>query len=675
MATVPTSPLVRCVRHIAAVSAAADSSDAALLERFVCLGDEAAFAALVRRHGPLVLGACRRVLGDWHLAQDCFQVTFLVLARKAGSLRRPDALGPWLHGVATRTARKARAQIIRRRCKERQIAVPERTEDGEDVVWRDLRRVLDESVAGLPERYRLPFVLHYLQGVTVSEVARRLGWPRGTVATRLARARERLRARLSRHDPGLSAGCLLGVLSEAAPPGLPASLILPTTTTALLTAAGQAVGPGLLSARAIALMEGGFRSMKPFTIKMAVALLVVAALMGAGAGLFSRRGVAANGESTPESAAATKPERSRAPAGPAFRFLSLAEARALALEKVDLPLDELPWTAETERTANQAVLNAEVAYWNLYGAWWTLHSREQGLRLAFDTFQRAMARYPAGKATAADFQQARGQYELFRAQRLQAIDTVLENERQLREVLGLAVEDGSRLVPGDAPTTRPCQPDWKVALEEALAKRPEIRMARQDVKAAMKDSERARKGGLPVPPLHMAFLHLARTKETLKDQELKAQRFLARYYRQLSTDYETIRAQRAQREAFGEQLRARQQEFLAGRGTLDILLEAQRFWADALANEYTAIVSYNNSLAGFEFGKGAILAHAKITPGKEVRAAAGRKAARFPAGRMQGVPVERLLAAPPLNLPALWKRVPPLEEAPTTPIAPGQAGP
>src|SRR3954452_6865851 len=107
-------------------------------------------------------------------------------------------------------------------------------------------------------------------------------------------------------------------------------------------------------------------------------------------------------------------------------------------------------------------------------------------------------------------------------------------------------------------------------------------------------------------------LALVRARETLKDQELKAQRFLARNYRQLSTTYEQIRANRAQREAFAEQLRARQQEFEAGRGTLDGLLEPQRFWADALANEYQQIVAYNNALVGFEFAKGTILQHDNV---------------------------------------------------------------
>src|SRR5262249_32057492 len=139
--------------------------------------------------------------------------------------------------------------------------------------------------------------------------------------------------------------------------------------------------------------------------------------------------------------------------------------------------------SEFERELNQMLLNVEVAYWNLYGAYWTLYSREQGLRFAFTAFNLNKAKFEAGRATAADFYQSRGQYELFRAQRLQAIDTVLENERQLRSLLGIAVEDCTRLMPSDSPTLTPYKPDWCSALEESLQKRPELYMTRQEIKA------------------------------------------------------------------------------------------------------------------------------------------------------------------------------------------------
>src|SRR5262249_29713359 len=206
MATAQAPAVIRAVRAVAA--RLTGLTDGQLLERFACRHDGLAFEALVRRHGPLVLGACLRVLGDRHAAEDACQGAFLVLARKAGLLARPEAVGPWLYGVATRTALKARAQQARRRQAERRAAVPGASMQPDALLWRDLRPVLDEAVAALPEKYREPFVLHHLQGLTVAEVARRVGCPQGTVAARLARAKERLRGRLARRGFPLSPAAL-----------------------------------------------------------------------------------------------------------------------------------------------------------------------------------------------------------------------------------------------------------------------------------------------------------------------------------------------------------------------------------------------------------------------------------------------------------------------------------
>lgn len=257
MAIVQTNPLLGYVRQLA-VSSLVELPDAQLLARFVCRRDEAAFAALVRRHGPMVLGVCRRVVRDWHLAQDCFQLTFLALARKADSLRRPDALGPFLYGVACRTARKAKVQAARRRQKESHVRAAQTKQESDEPIWNDLRPLLDESVNSLPDKYRVPFVMHYLQGVTVSEVARRLNCPRGSVATRLLRARERLRARLVRRGVTLSAGCLLAALSEA-------SASVPPTLAALTA---RAASEARLSPVSIALrIEGVVQIMRTTKVK------------------------------------------------------------------------------------------------------------------------------------------------------------------------------------------------------------------------------------------------------------------------------------------------------------------------------------------------------------------------------------------------------------------------
>jgi RNA polymerase sigma-70 factor (ECF subfamily) len=176
-----------------------------LLEWFVAGQDEEAFAALVRRYGPLVQGVCRRVLHDWDDAQDAFQATFLVLARKAASLAKPEALGNWLYGVAYRTAVKAKARAARRRETERQAASLPRPDPSLDRARHELREVLDEELSRLPEKYRAPLVLCYLEGKTNQEAARQLGCPAGSMSGRLARGRELLGERLAAREKGLAA--------------------------------------------------------------------------------------------------------------------------------------------------------------------------------------------------------------------------------------------------------------------------------------------------------------------------------------------------------------------------------------------------------------------------------------------------------------------------------------
>jgi outer membrane protein TolC len=322
--------------------------------------------------------------------------------------------------------------------------------------------------------------------------------------------------------------------------------------------------------------------------------------------------------------------------------------------------------AEFERNVHIMLVNVEVAYWNLYGSYWALYSREQALRQAFEAYKINKERFEAGRIPVQDVAQTRQQYESFRAQRIQALGQVLENERALRFLVGLPVEDGHRLVPADSPTLTPYQPDWLTALNEALSLRPELDLARNDLKFRQLDLVNQK--NLLLPDLRFtstydingigshidggstdsanafhslatdkfndwalglrldmqlgfrdahsavraARLSLARAYAVLRDQEVRAEQFLALEYANLIQFYELIRAQRAQREAAAEQLQARFKEFLAGRGTLDFLLEAQRVWADALRDEYNAIVQYNNALVTFEYAKGTILRHDNV---------------------------------------------------------------
>jgi RNA polymerase sigma factor (sigma-70 family) len=174
------------IRRVAGPGDPGTPTDGRLLERFVRNKDESAFQALLQRHGAMVLGVCRRVLGDVHDAEDAFQATFLVLVRKARSIGKADSVGSWLYGVAYRTALKARADAARRRIHERQGGEMSNSDPLADVAWRDLRAVLDEELGRLPEKYKAPLVLCYLEGKTNEEAAQLLGWTKGTVSGRLA---------------------------------------------------------------------------------------------------------------------------------------------------------------------------------------------------------------------------------------------------------------------------------------------------------------------------------------------------------------------------------------------------------------------------------------------------------------------------------------------------------
>src|SRR5215213_5072040 len=204
-------------------------TDGQLLRRFLSYRNDIAFEALVRRHGPMVLGVCRRVLRDAADADDAFQATFLVLVRKAGSLRAPDRLAGWLYQVAYRTAKKARALRLARARREGELFDVPAGEPPAEVVWRELRPVFDAELDRLPDRLRLPAVLCLLEGRSKAEAARALGWPEGTVAGRLQRARERLRARLVARGLTLSAGAFAAALFEGAgSAGVPDRLIAST---------------------------------------------------------------------------------------------------------------------------------------------------------------------------------------------------------------------------------------------------------------------------------------------------------------------------------------------------------------------------------------------------------------------------------------------------------------
>jgi RNA polymerase sigma factor (sigma-70 family) len=249
-----------------------DQTDEQLLECFVRRRDEAAFEALVRRHGPMVLGVCRRVLGHFQDAEDAFQATFLVLLRKAAAIGRRELLGNWLYGVAYRTALDARAAASRRRTRERQVSpMPEpQAKDSADV-GHDLRPLLDQELNRLPAKYRVPVVLCDLQGQTRRDVAQQLGVPVGTLSGRLTTAHRLLARRLARRGVVLAGGALTAALSAGA-----ASACVPAP---LVAATVEAAAPGTVSARVAALTEGVLKAMLLKKLKIALTLVLAAAVV------------------------------------------------------------------------------------------------------------------------------------------------------------------------------------------------------------------------------------------------------------------------------------------------------------------------------------------------------------------------------------------------------------
>src|ERR1017187_677986 len=235
--------VLREIRTLYSVGTIRELSDGQLLERFTTDRGEAAelaFAVLVERHGPMVLRVCKGVLVGWHDAEDAFQATFLVLVKKARSLWVQDSLGPWLHQVAFRTAKSARISAARRRRCEEGAALLVSVESAR--TCDELAPMLHEEIERLPERFRAPVVLCDLEQCSHQQAARHLGWPIGTVKSRLARGRQRLRERLSRQGLGPDAGLMAAAAGRDGAVALPLPPLIDSTARA---------AAGLASARTI----------------------------------------------------------------------------------------------------------------------------------------------------------------------------------------------------------------------------------------------------------------------------------------------------------------------------------------------------------------------------------------------------------------------------------------
>ena len=297
--------------------------DGQLLERFATRHDEAAFAALVALHGPMVLGVCRRMLRDGHDVEDAFQATFLVLVKRAGSIRDPGKLGPWLHGVARRVAMRARAEAARRRS-HRDLSGP--TEPAEDTAMTpasraegaDVLGVIDQEIARLPAGFRDAVVLCDLEGHSYTEAARRLRCPLGTLQSRLARGRARLRTRLV--SRGVAPLAVSAILAESARASVPEALAEATI---------RAATAGTASATAAALAVPVARSLLMSTLRNIAGLLVLA-LIATGGGLLARDRLLADPPAPPPVVAAHEPQPPRSERTLNLEVVNDADQSALA---------------------------------------------------------------------------------------------------------------------------------------------------------------------------------------------------------------------------------------------------------------------------------------------------------------------------------------------------------
>ena len=276
----PLGSVLRQLRRLVGGTDGEESPDGLLLEQFATARDERAFEELLARHGPMVYNVCRRVLDNDHDAADAYQATFLVLARKAGSIRKRGSVGSWLYGVAYRVARKSRARGNRLLTLEEPVNPMCEADPSTPAAWNDLRGVLDDELNRLPAKYRDPLVLCYLEGQTHEQAAKSLGWPSGTMSRRVGRGLEWLRERLVHRGVTMPSAALAAILAgssaqAATPVGLPAA----TARAAFLFAQHAAVG-NAVSAHVLALADGALRSLHFARLKMLGVFALVLGLLG-----------------------------------------------------------------------------------------------------------------------------------------------------------------------------------------------------------------------------------------------------------------------------------------------------------------------------------------------------------------------------------------------------------
>jgi RNA polymerase sigma factor (sigma-70 family) len=331
MSDAPLAAVLRHLRTLAAVERFRDRTDGELLDAFAAANDQDAFAALVKRHGPLVLAICRRTLRHLQDAEDTFQATFLLLAQKAGSIRKPASLAGWLHGVACRMAQNAKRSAAARRGHEEKAPLAQPADPAREAAWREVQAILDEEIQRLPQRYRNPFILCVLEGQSPTETARRLGVKEGTVTSWLSRARGLLRKRLAKRGVELSLALAALTVSSAPAAVVSGSLVAKTVEAALLYAT-----QGVTATASVAvLLKGVNQAMLVGKLKMAVFVVLTTAIVGTGLRGLAHRATLAQATDQPvPSAPIAQPDAKHEPARSAVTTPATKEETAVISGRV-----------------------------------------------------------------------------------------------------------------------------------------------------------------------------------------------------------------------------------------------------------------------------------------------------------------------------------------------------
>ncbi len=612
-----------------------DLSDGQLLERYSTAQGEAAelaFAALVERHGPMVLRVCRARLADPHEAMDAFQATFLVLVEKSRGLWVRDSLGPWLHQVAMRTASCARSAASRRRRAERTAAeLTAATEVPDEEVSSGWEQALHEEINRLPDRYRVAIVLCDLEGHTCEEAARRIGRPVGTIKSWRSRGRERLRQRLVRH--GLTPSSALGaalVADEAR-----ATILAPEAAEAARAIAGFLTA-GVVPASVQGLVKGVLKAMILSKLKTAAAVICALAFFTIGIGTAAR--VAAGDPKRPSDQAQSEPAPPPATGlqvapvppplvglGDETWSLSLRDAirigldhsadvrvvspdpRAVAgggfeptpLEKDSVdrlrnancvihPVDADAFPDLFKAEVMALVRSIEQQYWSLSQQYVQLRAAEKVVDLIDGVVKSEEANLKFGRGTKADVGEAGQRLEQSRLNLVTKASDVITTERQLRNLIGLPEVDRRRIVPVSVPVEAKLELDWDTCLEAMLEQQPDVVRAKEALKAKQAEG--------------------AAVRGTIR----QATHELARFFSEIDANYKQYQTAKRLRTAAADRLNAQRAFYEEGRITIDRFLDAVSLHAQAVAQEAQFKTSYNNAIVALEEAKGTLLEFDKI---------------------------------------------------------------